>query len=267
MSRSPHKSAQEERAFVCEEILDFCAQGYWAVLPYSAVRRWKNLRISPLGVVPQRDRRPRLIVDYSFSGVNEDTVPMAPKDAIQFGRALQRVLAKIVHADPRYGPVQLSKIDIADRFYRIWLQWADIPKLGVALPTSPKQPPLITFPLALPMGWVESPPYFTTFSETACDLANLSLGASDMPTGYRAVHRLEAVANTPPPKGIAENNKKGEATRVTHHGQRQSRPPTAAVDVYVDDFSIDGSDTPPPTTRAPRRPPFHRSSLSAFREQ
>lgn len=162
MLRGPHKSAHDECAFVCEEILDFCTQGYWPVMPYSAVRHWKDLLISPLGVVPQRDRRPRLIVDYSFSGVNNDTVQMAPKDAMQFGRALHRVLAKIVHSDQRSGPVRsgpvhLSKIDVADGFYRVWLQWADIPKLGVALPTSPGRPSLVAFPLALPMGWVESP--------------------------------------------------------------------------------------------------------------
>ena len=121
MERGPHKSAYGEREFVCEEILDFCTQGYWAVLPYTVVRHWKNLRISPLGVVPQRDRRPRLIVDYSFSGVNDDTVILAPRESMQFGRALQRVIARVVHADPRYGPVYLSKIDIADGFYRVWL--------------------------------------------------------------------------------------------------------------------------------------------------
>ena len=158
MARGPHKSAREEATFVCEDILDFCVQGYWAVLPYTHVREWPGLRISPLGVVPQLDRRPRLIVDYSYSGVNEETVPLAPKEAMQFGRALQRVMSKIVHADPKYGPVQLSKIDIADGFYRVWLQLADIVKLGVALPTSYGQPLLVAFPLALPMGWVESPP-------------------------------------------------------------------------------------------------------------
>ena len=109
-------------------------------------------------MVPQRDRRSRLIVDYSFSGVNEDTVPLASKEAMQFGRALQRVMAKIVHAEPHYGPVFMSKIDVADGFYRVWLQLTDIAKLGVALPTSPGQPRLVAFPLALPMGWVESPP-------------------------------------------------------------------------------------------------------------
>jgi hypothetical protein len=163
---------------------------------------------------------------------------MAPKEAMQFGRALQRVLAKIVHADPRYGPVHLSKIDIADGFYRVGLKWADIPKLGVALPTSPGRPPLVAFPLALPMGWVESPPYFTTFSETACDLANMSLCTSVMPLEHGAVHRLEAVAVTPPPERTAAAKDKGEATRVTHRGKHQGHPPTAAVDVYVDDFLL-----------------------------
>ena len=148
MARGSHKSAHEERDFVFDEIRDFCAQGYWAVLPYEVVRSWANLRISPLGVVPQRDRRPRIIVDYSFSGINAETIPLAPKEAMQFGRAFHRVLAKIVHANPRYDPVYLSKIDIADGFYRVWLHLADIPKLGVALPTPPGQPQLVAFPLA-----------------------------------------------------------------------------------------------------------------------
>ena len=33
------------------------------------------------------------------------------------------------------------------------------------------------FPLALPMGWVESPPYFTVFTETAYDTANVMLSS------------------------------------------------------------------------------------------
>ena len=86
----PHKSVYDDREFVFQEIMDFCAQGYWTVLPYEQVKRWVDLRVSPLGVVPQRDRRPRLIVDYSFSAINNDTVQLAPKEAMQFGsRALE----------------------------------------------------------------------------------------------------------------------------------------------------------------------------------
>ena len=235
VARGPHKSARDERTFVLEEILDFCQQGYWIVLPYSEVRNLPGLRISPIGVVPQRDRRPRLIVDYTFSGVNADTVPLAPKDAMQFGQALQRVMSKVVHADARYGPVHLAKIDIADGFYRVWLQITDIPKLGVALPgTQPD--PLIAFPLALPMGWLESPPYFTAFTETACDLANKELRHRTRRT-RSTMHRLEAVAATPPAVIVAAQIS-GEAPAPPRLRSPTGRPPLAATDVYVDDFLL-----------------------------
>lgn len=60
---------------------------------------------------------------------------------MQFGRALQRVFSTMVHADPRYGPVQMAKIDVADGFYGVWVQISDVPKLGVILPTQPGKPP------------------------------------------------------------------------------------------------------------------------------
>ncbi|KAI2489281.1 hypothetical protein MHU86_25315 [Fragilaria crotonensis] len=247
MQRGAHKSSHGEREFVCTEMLDFCRQGYWIVLPYDAVAAWPGLRISPLGVVPQRDRRPRLIVDYSYSGINSETLPLAPKEAMQFGRALQRVMTTIVHADcGRYGPVYLAKIDIADGFYRVWLQVADIPKLGVALPTALDCPPLVAFPLALPMGWVESPPYFTALTETACDLANAALRRRPAPLQLTTAHRLEAVANTPPTDApdasscFSTRRKGGDNTHVSpatlHHGHH--RLPVGAVDVYVDDFLL-----------------------------
>ena len=122
----------------------------------------------------QRNRRPRLIVDYTFSGANDDTACLAPPEAMQFGKALQRILCKIAAADPAYGPVWLGKIDIADGFYRIGLQPREIPRLGVILPTDGTEP-LVAPPFALPIGWVKSPPYFTSVTETACDLLNAKL--------------------------------------------------------------------------------------------
>jgi hypothetical protein len=77
---------------------------------------------------------------------------------MQFGRALQRLLTQLVHANPRFGPAKLSKIDVADGFYRVGLRTADIPKLGVILPHSTSGAPLIAFPLALPMGWLGGEP-------------------------------------------------------------------------------------------------------------
>jgi hypothetical protein len=81
---------------------------------------------------------------------------LAPRKAsMQFGPALrQRIFTRIVHADRRYGPVHLAKIDIAaDSFYRVWLQVEDIPKLlGVALlPSAPGCPPW--WPFLWPYPW------------------------------------------------------------------------------------------------------------------
>jgi hypothetical protein len=73
-----------------------------------------------MGVVPQHERRPRLIVDYSFSGIKDETVPLSPREAMQFGQALERIIAQVVHSDPKFGPVQFIKIDIADGFYWRW---------------------------------------------------------------------------------------------------------------------------------------------------
>ena len=224
VARGPHQSSQGEREFVAEEMLDFVRQGYWVVIPYEEALLLEGLRVSPLGVVPQHDRRPRIIVDYSFSEVNGDTVQWAPQEAMQFGRALQRVFTALVHAHPRYGPVYLAKIDVADGFYRVWLQLADVPKLGVVLPTAPGTAPLLAFPLALPMGWVESPPYFTAITETICDRANSLLSRPE--PCLQQVHRLERVAATPPDDTEHSRSQfKGVPPPVTLSGSRRPPPP------------------------------------------
>ena len=230
--RGSHRSAKDEVEFVCLEMLEFCEQGFWTVLPLEAALQLPHLRLSPLGVVPQRNRRSRLIVDYTYSGVNDETARLAPPEAMQFGKALHRVLSKVVHADPYYGPVSLGKIDIADGFYRIGIQVRDIPKLGVILPSAGGSA-LVAFPLALPMGWVESPPYFTSVTETACDLMNAALRRGDNPPP----HPLESLAATPPSDTTSPT---GEwAPRLARMGSTMPRSsPLAYGDVYVDDFIL-----------------------------
>lgn len=68
----------------------------------------------------------RSIVDYTYPGVNNETVRLAPPEAMQFGKALQRGLAKVVHADPYCGPVSRGKTDIADGFFRIGIQACNV---------------------------------------------------------------------------------------------------------------------------------------------
>ena len=180
VARGPHPSAIEHCTFLRGEMFEMCRRGQWFVLPYSLVRDITALRISPPGVVPQRERRPRTIVDYTFSGVNGDTVKLAPVEAMQFGTAFFRILSRIFFADPRWGPVYQLKADVADGFYQVKVALRDIVKLGLVMPGIdgvPDPDPLIAFPMALPMGWVESPPSFCVCTETGADVANAALRA------------------------------------------------------------------------------------------
>jgi hypothetical protein len=155
-------------------------------------------------------------------------VDLAPAESIQFGRALWRVLNAIARANPYLGPVYLCKVDIADGFYRIWVRSADVAKLGVLLSTRPGEEPLIDFPLALPMGWSQSPPIFTSATDNIADLANqdVTVCSPQLP------RHLEAVAETPipnapsPPKTLAHSRLQDD----------EFRQPLQQWDVYVYDF-------------------------------
>ena len=200
IQRGSHQSCLEFLDFLREELLDFTKKGFWIVLPFRMVQQLQSLghllglRVSPMGVVPQRNRRPRIIVDLSFYDINRDTVNFAPKHAMQFGRTLERLLYQIRHANPRYGHVYLAKVDLSDGFYRVALHDSAIAKLAVALPRFPGEEQLLALPLVLPMGWVESPPFFCAVTETAADLTN-QWPANSPPLP----HPLEGVSQTPPP--------------------------------------------------------------------
>jgi hypothetical protein len=79
------------------------------VLPYRLLQKHerliRNLCISPMGVVSQQARRPRIIVDYSFHSLNDETIKMAPREVMQFDKAIERILQAIVDANLKHGPV------------------------------------------------------------------------------------------------------------------------------------------------------------------
>jgi len=116
------------------------------VLPYELLQGFPTLLISPLGCVPQRERSPRMINDYTFSGVNPQTVKRAPPEAIQWGRALHRLLWYVFTANELHGPVLLSKTDLSDGFYQLHLTPSSALKLAIPFPQVANDPPLIVDP-------------------------------------------------------------------------------------------------------------------------
>jgi hypothetical protein len=56
LKRGSYQSALLHTDFLCDEFVDMIHKGQWVLLPARLVLDEKNLRLSPLGVVPQRDR-------------------------------------------------------------------------------------------------------------------------------------------------------------------------------------------------------------------
>jgi len=238
VKRGAHQSCDEHLEFLREEILDFVRKGFWTLLPYRLVKQrlrakidgLKRLRVSPIGIVPQRERRPRLIVDYTYYGVNQETQQLSPSEAMQFGRALERILYNVRHANPAYGPVFLGKIDLADGFYRVWLTTSAIPELAVAFPKYEGEEQMVAMPLVLPMGWVDSPPAFCAVTETVADIANNIPYQAAMPP-----HPMEGLVDTPPEPLDDGGPRENEA----HQGPPVLRPfrhPVRHIEIYVDDY-------------------------------
>jgi hypothetical protein len=244
VERGSHKSALEFRDFLREEMAAMVQRAIWTVLPYRCVRNLKNLRLAPIGVVPSHGRRPRTIVDLTFNGVNEETLKLSPQEALQFGRALERIIAQVVHADPRFGPVQFIKVDMSDGFYRVHVKPEDAIKLGVAFPSLDGEEPMIAIPICLPMGWTESPPYFCAFTETVADVANERILKGRHPP----LHKLDRLASSPPDES---DRYVGPPVRVRRDHivtgsvpAQQIRNPLlpirqrilGVIDIFVDDF-------------------------------
>ena len=97
-------------------------KGQWVVLPYLVAKRLPGLRLSPPDVKVEQDRRPPWIDGYSYFKTNAETLPVACLSSMQYGRALDRLLRKIVFAEPALGYIYLLKADVSDGFYRIGLR-------------------------------------------------------------------------------------------------------------------------------------------------
>ena len=262
IQRGCHKSAKDHAPFLREQMADFIESKSWLVLPYELVRDFVEIMFSPAAVKDERDRDPRLLVDHSWPwlgwlSVNETTVPHAPPEAMQFGRALPRVLHDTRHANPKFGPVRAAKYDVKDGFYRLFLRARDALRLALVLPKYEDEMQLIGIPLACTMGWVQSPPTFCTMSETVCDLANHAQANN---TKYDKPHQLQEQASkdddlspSPLPRprlpedheadlalkgvpGVIDLDLEPASDEVAPPSNRMFQRPLAQTDVFMDDF-------------------------------
>ena len=89
----------------------------------------KELKVSPIAMIPHKSRQFRAILDLSFGirledgeqvpSVNESSVKTAPRGAIdQLGQSLERVIHAMAQAEQE-AKVFMAKWDIKDGFWRL----------------------------------------------------------------------------------------------------------------------------------------------------
>ena len=185
IDRGPHISAlhpdaiEQLRAEVAEKV----ANGQARIVAWDDIKDNPppELKISPLAMIPHKSRKFRAILDLLFPvrlengsvipSVNDATTKTAPRGAInQIGHSLQRIIHAFATTSPE-AKIFMAKWDIKDGFWRLDCEQGQEWNFCYVLPAAPSEPVHLVVPTSLQMGWIESPPYFCTASETARDVA------------------------------------------------------------------------------------------------
>ena len=190
----------------------------------------KQMKVSPLAMIPHKSRGFRAILDLSFRlrlkkggmlpSVNEKTTLEAPAGAIdQLGHSLSRVIHAFAETEED-AKVFMAKFDIKDGFWRMSCEMGEEWNFCYVLPQEEGEPTRLVVPTSLQMGWVESPPYFCAASETGRDVATQYMESKigSLPDNKFLEYAMgdEAVEALPKEAGVEEMR--------------------YFIDVYVDDF-------------------------------
>lgn len=234
VERGPHSSALEPDAIeqLRGEIEEKVKAGQCKVVAWDDIKTNppKQLKVSPLAMIPHKSRKYRAILDLSFrlrlknggvvQSVNETTTLEAPAGAIdQLGHSLQRIIHAFAEAGEE-DKIFMAKFDIKDGFWRLDCQAGEEWNFAYVLPQEHGQPVKLVVPTSLQMGWVESPPYFCAASETARDVAAQYV---ERPIGSLDQHKFT---------GYAMGNE--EVKKLPKSGSAEGF--RYFIDVYVDDF-------------------------------
>ena len=150
-------------------------------------------------MVPQRDRHGRIILDLSFPvfrsvsptsrrrrrkdevlqpSVNETTVRLSPEEAVRdLSKVLPRLL-RFLQESPTKTPVLLSKLDLADGFWRMQVPEEHKDNVAYVLPNRPGEPTRVVIPSALQMGWAQPPTYFCTATQAGINVMQDFFGSN-----------------------------------------------------------------------------------------
>jgi hypothetical protein len=206
----------------------------------------RETKISRLAVVPQTNRRGRLILNLSANvepqgkavrrqkpalqlSVNATTAPAECQEAVKdLGNALPGLLAYMYDTNPEWT-IHWSKVDLSDGFWRMIVDQDRVPNFMYQMPKrTTNDPEQLVLPSALQMGWKNSPAYFCHATRIVTTLATRLMKASWIDQAVPPHHLEQNLAPTP-------------------SGHTPNREATGILTVFVDDFMM-GTSLPPCTS-------------------
>ena len=237
IDRGPHVSAlvAEASAQLDEEIKEKVMNGQARIVKWNDIKLDPppQLKISPVAMVPHSSRPFRAILDLSFPvrltpstvvpSVNSTTTKTAPKGAIdQIGHVLPRIIHAFATADDN-AKIFMAKWDIKDGFWRLDCEQGEEWNFAYVQPSTVGTGDIaLVIPTSLQMGWIESPPYFCTASETARDVA---AQYAELPQGQLADHHF-----------LHYTRHATEYTALPVQRKSDDPPLKYLMEVYMDDF-------------------------------
>jgi hypothetical protein len=173
----------------------------------------RNIKISRLAVVPQNNRRGRLILNLSAGvelppmrkpgsrrktkrshpSVNDTTQPATDQAAVKrLGNTMSAALLFQLEC-PCHWEVLWSKIDLSDGFWRMIVRAGQEYNFVYEMPKHPSHPgDWFVVPSALQMGWTNSPAYFCATTEATQQIVTrllaLTLEDGQLPFHPHEVH-------------------------------------------------------------------------------
>jgi len=186
IERGPHRSAMTPNAIAhfADVVREKVRTNQARVVEWDMIKDNppQELKISPIAAIPHKSKAYRSILDLSFwlrlknggvrEAVNDTTEKTAPGGAIdQIGECLSRIMYAFAEIDED-EKIFMAKWDIKDGFWRMDCRAGEEWNFAYVLPQPPGEPVRLLVPTSLQMGWVESPPYFCTTTETARDVVS-----------------------------------------------------------------------------------------------
>lgn len=183
--RGPHASAMhpDARTQLYAEVHKKIKLGQARLVVWNNIKDnpLPELKISPVAMIPHKSRQFRAILDLSFPvklndgtevpSVNGTSTKTGPGGAIdQIGHALRCIIHAFAATDPN-AKIFMAKWDIKDGFWHLDCEQGQEWNFAYVLPDQDTLSLQLVVPTSLQMGWIESPPYFCTVSETARDIA------------------------------------------------------------------------------------------------